>query len=169
MLNMQLDNYGNIWFANVSKEIGMLNTTTGIFSTFLETDGYQKQDFIWMVPITKDVQGDLYFGIGANWGAGHLNGRLDRVFPERFSSPTSTVYLNTLFINQKPFSLYTQLNELEELSLKYDQNTISIEAGIVDYYSRKKGKIRYKLGQNGKEGDWQYPSDHIIRYESLSP
>ena len=86
-----------------------------------------------------------------------------------FHLATSAVYLNTLFINQKPFSLYTQVNELGELSLKYNQNTISIEAGIIDYYSRKKGKIRYKLGQNGKEGDWQYPPDHIIRYESLSP
>ena len=98
-----------------------------------------------------------------------MNGGLDRVFPERFSSATSAVYFNTLFIDQKPFSLYTQVNELGELSLKYDQNTISIEAGIIDYYSRKKGKIRYKLGQNGKEGDWQYPPDHIIRYENLSP
>jgi hypothetical protein len=169
MLNMLLDDNGNLWFANVSKQIGRLNTATGIFSTFSETDGYQKQDFIWMVPITKDVRGDLYFGIGANWGAGHLNGGLDRVFPERFSSATSAVYLNALFINQKPFSLYTQANELEELSLKYDQNTIRIEAGIIDYYSRKKGLIRYKLEQNGKTGDWQYSPDYIIQYESLSP
>jgi hypothetical protein len=169
MLNMQLDNYGNLWFANVSKEIGRLNTVTGIFSTFSETDGYRKQDFIWMVPITKDMRDDLYFGIGANWGASHLNGGLDRVFPDRFSSATSAVYFNTIFINQKPFSLNTQVNELGELSLKYDQNTISIEAGIIDYYSRKKGKIRYRLDQNGKEGEWQYPTDLIIRYESLSP
>ena len=122
-----------------------------------------------MAPITKDVRGDLYFGIGAKWGTGDLNWGLDRVYPERFSSDTSAVYLSALFINQKPFSLYTQVNELGELSLKYDQNTISIEAGIIDYYSGKKGKIRYKLGQNGKEGDWQYPPDNIIRYENLSP
>ena len=68
MLNMQLDNYGNLWFANLSQQIGRLNTATGIFSTFSETDGYQKMDFIWMAPITKDVRGDLYFGIGAKWG-----------------------------------------------------------------------------------------------------
>jgi hypothetical protein len=169
MLNMLLDDDGNLWFANVSKQIGRFNTATGIFSTFSETDGYQKQDFIWMVPIMKDVRGDLYFGIGANWGAVHLNGGLDRVFPQRFSSASSTIYLTTLFINQKQFSLHTQVNELEKLSLKYDQNTIRIEAGIIDYYSRKKSKIRYKLGQNGNEGDWQYPPDHTIRYESLSP
>ncbi|TMI84870.1 MAG: hypothetical protein E6H10_05005 [Bacteroidetes bacterium] len=169
MLTMRFDNYGNLWFANMSKEIGRLNTATGIFSTFSETDGYQKMDFYWTnAPITKDVRGDLYFGIGAKWGTGDLNGGLDRVSLERFSSATSAVYLNALSINQKPFSLYTQVNELGELSLKYDQNTISIEAGIIDYYS-KKGKIRYKLGQNGKEGDWQYPPDYIIRYESLSP
>jgi hypothetical protein len=169
MLTMQFDNYGNLWFANMSKQIGRLNTATGIFSMLSETDGYLEMEFNWGVPITKDVRGDLYFGIGANWGTGDLNGGLDRVFPERFSSATSAVYLNSLFINQKPFSLYTQVNELDELSLKYDQNTIRIEAGIIDYYSRKKGLIRHKLEQNGKTGDWQYSPDHIIRYESLSP
>ena len=158
IVNMQLDNYGNLWFANGSQQIGRLNTATGIFSTLSETDGYQKMNFVWMAPITKDGRGDLYFGIGAaNTVTGDLNGGLDRVFPERFSPATSAVYLNTLSINQKPFSLYTQVNELEELSLKYNQNALSIEAGIIDYYSRKKGKIRYKFGQNDKEGDWQYP------------
>jgi hypothetical protein len=170
MLNMQFDNYGNLWFANMSNEIGRLNTATGIFSAFSETDGYQKMDFNWPnAPITKDVRGDLYFGIGAKWGTGDLNWGLDRVYPERFSSGTSAVYLSALSINQKPFSLYTQVNELGELSLKYDQNTIGIEAGIIDYYSGKKGKIRYKFGQNGKEGEWQYPPDNIIRHENLSP
>jgi streptogramin lyase len=169
MLTMQFDNYGNLWFANTSQQIGKLNMATGIFSTISETDGYQKMDSYWQVPITKDVRGDMYFGIGAKWGTGDLSWGLDRVYPERFSSATSTVYLNALFIDQKPFSLYTPVNELGELSLKHDQNTISIRAGIIDYYSKIKGKIRYRLGQNGKEGDWQYPPDYIIRYESLSP
>ena len=167
IVNMQLDNYGNLWFVNLAQQIGRLNTATGIFSALSETDGYQKMNFFWMAPITKDVRGDLYFGIGGK-NNGDLNGGLDRVLPERFSSATSAVYFDTLFIDQKPFSFYTQVNELGELSLKYDQNTISIEAGIIDYYSRKKGKIRYKFGQTGKEGDWQYPPDNIIRYESLS-
>src|SRR5206468_10306750 len=105
----------------------------------------------------------------AKWGTSDLNWGLDRVSPERFSSATSSVYFDTLFIDRKPFSLSSQVNELGELSLKYDQNTISIEAGIIDYYSKKKGKIRYKFGQNGKEGDWQYPPDHIIKNENLSP
>jgi streptogramin lyase len=169
MLTMQLDNYGNLWFANTSQQIGKLNTASGIFSTISDTDGYQKMGSFWMVPITKDVRGDLYFGIGAHIGTGDLSWGLDRVYPERFSAATSVVYLNALFINQKPFSLNAQINELDELSLKHDQNTISIEAGIIDYYSKTKGKIRYRLGQDGKEGDWQYPPDHIIRYESLSP
>jgi hypothetical protein len=132
-----------------------------------------------MMPVTKDARGDLYFGIGANWGTGqasfsdtgkiNLNRGLDRVYPEKFSSVTSSVYLNALFINRKPFSLYTQVNEHAGLSLKYNQDTIRIEAGIIDYYSGKKDSIRYKLEQNGKPRDWQYPPDYIIRYEGLPP
>ena len=169
MLNMQFDDYDNLWFASISQQIGRFNTATGVFSALSETDGYQKLDFDWGPPITKDARGDMYFGIGVKWGIGDLNLGLDRVSPERFSSATSSVYLNALFINQKPFSLYAQVNEVDELSLKYDQNTIRIDAGIIDYYSTKKGKIRYKLGQDAKEGEWQYPPDRIIKYESLSP
>jgi len=163
--NMQFDNAGYIWFDNYLDQICRLDTASGIITVLTEADGYEKQIYGEGSSAAKDARGNLYFGA---WGEPSNEG-LVRVFPERFSSITSTVYLNTLFINQKPFSLYTQVNELGELSLKYNQNTISIEAGIIDYYSRKKGKIRYKLGQNGKEGDWQYPPDHIIRYESLSP
>jgi hypothetical protein len=94
---MQLDNYGNLWFANVAQQIVRLNTATGIFSALSETDGYQKMSFIWMPPITKDVRGDLYIGVGAlNTGPGDSNRGLDRV-SGRFSSATSAAYLNTLY------------------------------------------------------------------------
>ncbi len=172
IVNMQLDNYGNLWFANTSQQIGRLNTATGIISALSETDGYQKVSFFWLAPITKDGRGDLYFGIGSigsKAAPGDLKWGLGRVYPERFSSVTSSVYLNTLSINQKPFSLNTLVNEHGELSLKYNKDTIRIEAGIIDFYSRKKGLIRYKLEQNGKMGDWQYPPDYIIRYEGLPP
>ena len=85
------------------------------------------------------------------------NGGLDRIYPERYSSAaTSSVYLRSLAINQKPFPLSTGVNNLEELSLRYNQNTISIETGIIDYYAKGKGHIRYKLKGGDKDEDWQY-------------
>ena len=62
------------------------------------------------------------------------------------------------------------INNLEELSLRYNQNTISIETGIIDYYNNGKGHIRYKLEGQGKEEGWQYgPAYYTIRYDGLSP
>jgi two-component sensor histidine kinase len=102
------------------------------------------------------------------WGE-PSNVGLERIYPERYSS-AAAVYLRSLDINQQPFSLSAGVNNLENLSLKYDQNNINIETGIIDYYAKGKGHIRYKLEENGKDVNWQYgPAYYIIRYEGLSP
>ena len=73
-------------------------------------------------------------------------------------------------INQKPFPLSTGVNNLKELSLQYFENKITIETGIIDYYSKGKRHIRYKLESEGKNADWQYAPDYYtIRYEDLPP
>jgi signal transduction histidine kinase/streptogramin lyase len=166
--NMILDDDGNLWFTNNLHQISRLNTTTGIISTISETYGYQKQNFDWYVPTAKDDKGNLYFGT-KNFG--RTTGGLDRIYPERYSSTvTSSVYLRSLAINQKPLPLSVGINNLEKLSLRYNQNTINIETGIIDFYAKGKGHIRYKLKENDNEGNWQYgDAYHTIRYEKLPP
>ncbi len=166
IFNMLTDNAGNLWFVNALNQVGRLNTVTGIFTTLSEAEGYQKQHFDHHAPAEKDAQGNMYFG-----GFGTGSEGLDRIYPQRFFSvPTSCVYLRSLDINQKPFSFSTGVNNLEELSLNYDQSTISIETGIIDYYAKGQGHIRYKLEENGKDINWQYgPAYYTIRYEGLQP
>ena len=166
--NMLLDDYDNLWFANNLNQVCRLNITTGIIMTISETHGYQKQNFEWVVPAVKDEQGKLYFGAD---NVGRTTGGLDRIYPERYSSAvTSSVYLRSLTINRDSFSLPIGVNHLEELSLRYNQNTISIETGIIDFYAKGKGRIRYKLKENDAEGDWQYGDAYFtIRYEKLPP
>ncbi len=161
MSKVLTDNAGNLWFFNALNQIGRLNITTGIITTLSEADGYQKLNFKHHGSAAKDAQGNLYFGMGG----------LCRIYPERYSSTTtSSVYLRSLDINQKPFSLSTGINNLEELSLNYDQNTINIETGIIDYYAKGKGRLRYKLEEDGKDVKWQYgPAYYTIRYEGLQP
>ena len=166
--SMLLDNDDNLWFANTLNQICRLDTTTGIITTLSEAEGYQKQNFDGVRSAAKDEQGRLYFGA---MNGGTTTGGLDRIYPERYSSATtSSVYLRSLDINQKPFSLSTGVNNLEELSLNYDQNNINIETGIIDYYAKGKGHIRYKLEEDGKDENWQYaPAYYTIRYEGLQP
>jgi len=150
---------------NSTDQICRLDTASGIITSLTEADGYEKQVYGEGSSSAKDARGNLYFGA---WGE-PSNGGLDRIYPERYSS-AATVYLRSLDINQKPFSLSTGVNNVENLSLKYDQNSINIETGIIDYYANGKGHIRYKLEENGKDVNWQYaPAYYTIRYEGLSP
>jgi len=167
ILKMIIDNTGNLWFTNDLEQVGRLNVATGIITMLSETDGYHKKDFDWAVPLAKDSRSNLYFGTGLTKG----NKGLDRIYPQRyFSAPTSSVYVRSLTINQKPFPLSTAVNSLEELSLRYNQNTISIETGIIDYYAKGKGHLRYKLIREGKDAEWQYGTAYnTIRYDGLVP
>jgi signal transduction histidine kinase len=77
--------------------------------------------------------------------------------------------LKSLEINQDTVSIPAAFDgEQVRLDLKYFQNKISIETGIIDFYSKGLSKIRYKL--DGVNKDWQYgPANYTIRYEELPP
>ena len=78
------------------------------------------------------------------------------------------MYLKSLEINQKSFPLPTGINDLQELSLRYNDNQITIETGIIDYYTKGNSNIRYKLEEIN--GDWQIaPDNYTIRYDGLPP
>ena len=167
ILNMITDNAGNLWFANNKEQVGRLNVGSGIFTFLSEADGFHPKDFDWSIPIAKDGRGNLYFGTGSGRGSKGL----DLIQPERYSSPvTSSVYFRSLNIKNKSVSFSTGINNLEELSLRYNQNSIRIETGVIDYYNNGKGHIRYKLEGSEKNEDWQYaPAYYTIRYDGLSP
>ena len=165
------DRDGKVWMLGAqSKEIGRLDPVTGIYSKLRPTDGHIKQEYGWYTPVASDNQGNLYFGMGFYLGTTSADWGLDRIFPEQYASiDKPPVYLESLTINQKPFGLFGDLNRLEELKLRHNQNTLRIEVGIIDFYSKEKGNIRYKLDHDGKVSEWQYPPDKVIRYEDLSP
>ena len=162
--HMLSDNAGYIWFDG-GNQVCRLDTASGIITTLTEADGYEKQVYGEGSSAAKDTRENLYFGA---WGE-PLNVGLERIYPERYSS-VANVYLRSLDINQKPFSLSTGVNNLENLYLKYDQNSINIETGIIDYYAKGKGHISYKLEEDGKDANWQYGSAYYtIRYLGLQP
>ncbi len=154
------DKKGNIWF-NTEYSIARLNPKTGQIRTLSTPEGFQEQAY-YSGPLAADDNGDLYF-----FG---FNG-LDRVKPDQIKDdyPPSLVYLKSLEINQAPVSIPASVDgEQEKLDLKYFQNKISIETGIIDFYSKGINKIRYKL--DGVNRDWQYgPANYTIRYEELPP
>jgi signal transduction histidine kinase/ligand-binding sensor domain-containing protein len=160
---IQVDNLGNIWIST-ERSISVLDLKTNQIRTLSEKDGWQSQPYHVLGTQAKDEEGNLYF-------SGYTG--LDRISPNRIkiNYPPSSVYLRSLEINQLPFQLSPDKETGQQnLNLKYFQNKISIETGIVDFYSMGSSKIRYKLMEHAKSADWQLaPANYIIRFEDLAP
>ena len=126
-----------------------------------EKDGFQPQQYnIFVASTTKIAGGDFVLGGGYQG--------MDYIMPDKVkeSYPSSSIYLRSLEINQQPFPLSTGINNLQEIVLKYFQNRITIETGIIDYYSKGNSRLRYKLDK--KDSNWQYGTYYnTIRYEGL--
>ena len=158
--NLIVDKKNNIWF-NTDRSIHELNTKTGTVIKLSEKDGFLPHNFSSSV-FAKDKEGKIYFA--SEEGGFYI------IEPDKLVSANSSVYLESLEINQQPVVLPTGINNLRELFLRYFENKITIKTGIIDYYSRGKSNIRYKLEVNKQPSAWQYAPDYYtIRYEELPP
>jgi signal transduction histidine kinase len=161
IFNIIPDSRGNIWF-NTDRSIHQLNVQTGVVSALTEKDGFEPQGFTYGPPMVMATDGDLYLG-GGIFGKGFV-----RIRPEKYTNTPSVIYVKSLEINRQSPQLPVGVNSLKEIFLEYFQNNISLETGVIDYYSKGKGHIRYKL--QGVNDDWQYePAGYTIRYDGLLP
>ena len=167
IFEMLIDIEGNLWFMNDVGHVGRLNVATGRITYLSEADGYRVKEYDWSTPFVGDARGNIYLGTGYMKGTEGL----DVINVKKYSPATiPTVYLRSLTVNQIPFSASVPINHSKELSLPHDQNTIVIETGIIDYYSKGRGQVRYKLEKDGKPEHWQFgPAYHTLRYDDLSP
>jgi len=160
--SLQADDHGNIWLVNGRSQISRLDPTSGKFLLLSEKTGLIKQNFQRDHPHQKDIYGNLYYG-GSGKG-------LNRISPEKFVAVPhqSTVYVQSININKKRVTLPMAANYAEQLSLDHDENNISIETGIIDYYSEGTSRIRYKL--EGLNEEWQYAANGAtIGFDKLQP
>ena len=160
VLCIQQDEYGNIWFNNSDGDISRLNPRTGVITILSEKDGYHRHIFQWCPANVKDKLGNLYF-LGQEG--------IDKIVPGKIDSfPPAIVYMKSLAINNRPIDLPTGINNLHTLKLEYYQSPISIETGVIDFYSPGKSSIRYRLESISE--NWQYaPANYTIRFEKLPP
>ncbi len=156
------DHNGNVWFTT-DRSISELNISNGKITSLSAIDGFKKQNFLPGACVMEDVSGDLYFlgAVGSQVFAKVSPNKLNLTYPP------STVYINSIEVNQEIFPFQTSINKQGGLSLKYFQNNISIGTGTIDFYSKGTNTIRYKL--EGLYNNWQYaPANYVIRYNALS-
>jgi len=158
---LRIDNRGDLWF-HTDRAIFRLNTRSGSVYMLSKSDGFEQQTFETMQFTSTDADGDIYFA-GGVFGKG-----FNRIRPGNpIGSPAVPVYIRNLKINNEKEGLSEGANNLNEINLKYFQNTIRIETGIIDHHSEGKTSIRYKLAG---DSSWQYgPYYATIRYDGLSP
>ncbi|MEP6616558.1 MAG: adenylate/guanylate cyclase domain-containing protein, partial [Ginsengibacter sp.] len=150
------DNKNNIWI-QYRRAIKRLNVKAGKITGLSEKDGLIKGSYGGVLK----TYGDLFF-----FGSQGIS----RVNPDKLTEnyPPSSVYFKSVEVNQKPYIISSGINEVKELSLSYDENKISIETGVIDYYSKGNGTIRYKLKSLHEQ--WQVsPANYVIRYDGLPP
>ncbi len=146
--------------------------STGSVYFLSEVDGYQKQYFDQFAPSAQDGKGNIYFGNGTTGGsisAGSLG--LTKVQPGNESSASpARVYFKTLKVNDEEYPLSISMNNLQELSMRHNENNITLEAGIIDYYARGAGRLRFKLEGDDIQHEWLFIGpDQPIRLENLQP
>ncbi len=153
------DNRNNIWF-NTESSIHLLDIKTGRITTLSEKDGFQKQGFTPMLNFGKSASGKLYLPGGV------LGQGFNFIDPSAYTQTLSSIYLQSLLVNNKPFLLSESIISFPQLVLKHFENKITIETGIIDFYSKGNNRIRYRLGE---DADWQYQVSNTIRFEGLAP
>jgi len=153
------DNNGNTWFTT-EHSIHRLDIESGRISTLSERDGFRANGFWIGLMICKSVAGDLYIPSGAG-GKGFT-----RITPAKYAYGASTVYIQSLLINQLPYHFSPGIKNKPEIFLKYFENRFTIEPGIIDFNSAGKNQFRYKLGESA---EWIYPYNNIIYYDNLAP
>ena len=168
ILTILSDGKGNIWFNTSRQHISRLHIKTGIITTLSESEGYYKQPYDFFCAQGKEHNGELYF-VGNILAPGKIG--LDRVSPDKLeTAPPSSVYIKSLKVNHQAFPLPVQAGNKTVLSLRYNENWVSFETGIINHFSNGKARLRYKLEGSGMFEEWQYGSYYFtIRYEGLTP
>ncbi|MEO5581627.1 MAG: ATP-binding protein, partial [Saprospiraceae bacterium] len=162
------DGKGNVWFNNNHKAIGKININTGNITYLSDQDGYTPQSFEFGSP-RGIMQGEELYFVGSSNDIGNIG--FDRISLDKLvKTPPPHVYINSFKINKNQSSQAIDVNVLKDITLRYNENKLTIETGVIDYYSHRGNKIRYKLERNGSKAGWEYaPADYTIRYEELPP
>jgi ligand-binding sensor domain-containing protein len=161
IMGLMPDQKGNIWF-HTDRTLHHLNITTGKIIMLTEKDGFKKQDFTnnWGKNINDN--GNLFFP-GGLFGDG-----FDRIVPENFLSTPSSLYIQAIRVNEKKVTAIKNEGNESTISTKQNERGITIETVNIDYYSKGKGFIRYKM--EGQDNDWNIsPAGQLLRYENLKP
>lgn len=157
------DSRNNLWLST-NKGLSKFNPENHTFRNYDVSDGLQANEFN-SNSFARLRTGELLFG-----GIGGIN-----IFhPDSVRDNTNPppVMLTEILINDKPKQFDKPVEDLRELTLRYDENTLSFTFAGLDYTNSAKNRYMYKLEgvTNVIDKDWvQSGTGRTVRYAALPP
>jgi len=156
---------------STNKGLSRFNPSKEVFINYDVNDGLQSNEFSELSAL-KRSNGEMLFG--------GING-FTAFFPDEIVSnkvKAETVFTNFSIFN-KPIGigetingrvlLDKSINSIDEIHLKYDENSFSVEFAALHYAASRKNKYAYKL--EGFNNDWLYTTseNRFATYTNLEP
>ncbi len=153
------DNHNQIW-VSTNNGIAKINPETHVTNTFNYNDGLQGNEFNGN-SYFKDDQGTLYFG-GIN-GLSYFN---PVALYQNKKKPT--IFFTRFDVFNTPADTGFNLNEIDELTLKYSDNVITFSFASSDYTSSEKLNYAYQL-KGFSDKLIQLGNNNSVTFTNLDP
>ncbi|TKC56508.1 response regulator [Pedobacter hiemivivus] len=166
VLSAQQDKNGKIWLATQTG-LSRFDPTKGTFRNYREEDGVFVATFS-EGTVTASPNGEITFGTEK----GFL--KFDPLNLNEKQRSSRIIFHNLLINNQSVnvgdvgSVLQVGIDKVDKLQLKYDQNTISIGFGMLDFRDGLKRQLLYRL--KGFDNNWHFSGNqHRATYTNLPP
>ena len=158
IFNIIEDNSNCLWLTT-NRGLSRFNKNTGTFINYFYADGLKSNDFN-LGAFCKSGSGEIFLGSSLGFNSFFPDSLFNLIPPKTVITAFSINGENILF--EKP------INELDEIDLSYNENSISFKFASLHFLNPSKNQIKYKLeGYNTK---WNYScSKQQVNYFRLPP
>ncbi|WP_289660873.1 two-component regulator propeller domain-containing protein [Flavobacterium panacagri] len=150
VLRLLEDKYGNLWMSTYNG-ICRYDKKSKTFRSFSVNDGLQSNQFSFNAGI-KLSSGEFLFG-GIN-GFNIFYPEAIKGFNQKNNVLLTDFYVNNQLIEESKAEVDTDSDKIKEVSLEYDQTTLSLEFVALDY--NNSDKINYAYFLEGWDEQWNY-------------
>lgn len=166
ILSIAEDEWGNLWMAT-QKGLSKFDPKRAVFKNFDSEDGLPETSFSENTTAVLST-GQIFFGLKN--GILSFEPRSINTLPRVAKMAFTNLQVNNKNVEVlgKDGILKRNINNIDQISLQYDQNTISIDYAVLDF--KGVGKQRYAFRLLGFEPDWQDNHDlRRVTYTDLPP
>ncbi len=162
------DNHHNLWISTKNglsrfnpKEIDDKGVALpSAFKNYYSNDGFQDNEYN-AYSYFKNGRGEMFFG--------GING-FNAFYPDSLkeNSTIPAVVITDFKVFNEDYKLDSSITEINKIALHHNENFVSFEFAVLDYFAPEKNKYAYKL--EGLEEDWNYVNNkNFANYTNLTP